>query len=251
MKRYKMIVGYDGTNYNGFAIQPNGITIQGILNESIAKIVQHEVRTLGAGRTDAGVHAKGQCCIFDSDTKIPVYKLGLAINSQLPKDIAVKTIEEVSMDFQPRFGAKRKTYRYQIINSSIRDPFLYKYAMSYPHKLDIELMKKAAYEIVGEHDFACFCSSGSTVKDTVRTIYSIDIKKEEDLITIDICGNGFLYNMVRIIVGTLLRVNEDKITIEDIGKLIESKDRNLAGPTAPPQGLMMMNIVYDDVSIDK
>ena len=246
MKRYKMIVGYDGTNYNGFAIQPNGITIQGILNESIAKIVQHEVRTLGAGRTDAGVHAKGQCCIFDSNTKIPVYRLGLAINSQLPKDIAIKSIEETSMDFQPRFGAKRKTYRYQILNSSMRDPFLYKYTMGYPHKLDIDIMKEATKEMIGEHDFACFCSSGSTVKDTIRTIYSINISKEDDLITIDICGNGFLYNMVRIIVGTLLRVNEGKIQVKDISGLIESKDRNLAGPTAPPQGLTMMNIVYEE-----
>ena len=132
MKRFKMIVAYDGTNYNGFARQPNGITIQETLEEAICKIVQHEVKTLGAGRTDQGVHAKGQCVTFDSQTKIPVEKLAKAINSQLPVDISVKSVEEVSMDFQPRFGAKRKTYRYQILNSQVRDPFLINTACNIP-----------------------------------------------------------------------------------------------------------------------
>ncbi len=244
MKRFKMIVAYDGTHYNGFAKQPMGVTIQGTLNEAIAKIVQHEVYTLGAGRTDRGVHAKGQCCTFDSDTLIPAERLAKAINSRLPEDITVKSVEEVSHTFHPRFGAKRKTYRYQILNAKIRDPFLYKYALLYPYNIDIELMRQAANEIVGTHDFACFCSAGSTVKDTVRTVYSIDIRKEEDLVTLDICGNGFLYNMVRIIVGTLLYVNEGKLAASDIRPIIESTDRTLAGPTAPAHGLTMLNIEY-------
>ena len=207
MKRFKMIVAYDGTNYNGFARQPNGVTIQETLEVAISKIVQHEVKTLGAGRTDQGVHAKGQCVTFDSDTKIPVKKLTKAINSKLPLDISVKSVEEVSMEFQPRFGAKRKTYRYQILNSQVRDPFLYKYSLQYPYKIDVKLIQKAANHMVGEHDFACFCSSGSSVKDTVREIYSIDIRQNGDLISVDICGNGFLYNIVRFIIGSLFRVN--------------------------------------------
>lgn len=245
MKRFKMIVAYDGTNYNGFARQPNGITIQETLEEAISKIVQHEVRTLGAGRTDQGVHAKGQCVTFDSETRVPEEKLAKAINSQLPLDISVKSVEEVSMDFQPRFGAKRKTYRYQILNSQVRDPFLYKYSLQYPYKMDIERMQEAANQMVGEHDFACFCSAGSSVKDTVREIYSIEIKKHEDLITVDICGNGFLYNMVRIIIGTLLHVNEGKLSTGDIIKIINGKDRQKAGPTVPPQGLTMLDIIYE------
>lgn len=245
MKRFKMIVAYDGTNYNGFARQPNGVTIQETLEEAISKIVQHEVRTLGAGRTDQGVHAKGQCVIFDSETKVPAEKLAKAINSQLPLDISVKSVEEVSMDFQPRFGAKRKTYRYQLLNAQVRDPFLYKYSLQYPYKLDIELMQEAANEMVGKHDFACFCSAGSSVKDTVREIYSIQIKKHEELVTVDICGNGFLYNMVRIIIGTLLRVNEGKLSTGDIKKIINGKDRQKAGPTVPPQGLTMLEIIYE------
>ena len=136
MARYKLIVAYDGTNYNGFARQPNGITIVETLEEAVEKIVQHKVYILGAGRTDTGVHAKGQCCIFDSDTKVPVDRLAKAINSKLPMDIAVQSVERVSDDFHPRFGAKRKTYRYQILNSKQRDPFSYTYTLMYPYEVD-------------------------------------------------------------------------------------------------------------------
>ncbi len=245
MARYKLIVAYDGTNYNGFARQPNGTTIVETLEEAVEKIVQHKVYILGAGRTDTGVHAKGQCCIFDSDTKIPVERLAKAINSKLPMDIAVQSVEQVNEDFHPRFGAKRKTYRYQILNSKQRDPFAYKYALMYPYEVDLEKMKAAAEKMVGTHDFKCFCAAKTDVKDTVRTIYDIHIYQQEDLITVDICGNGFLYNMVRIIIGTLIKVNEGKLSPSDITKIIESKDRNLAGPTAPPQGLTMLKIIYE------
>ena len=148
MKRFKLIVAYDGTNYNGFAKQPNGTTIQGILEAAIAKIVQHEVRILGAGRTDSGVHAYAQCCVFDSETNIPVDRLEKAINSQLPPDISIKSVEEVSEAFHPRFGAKRKTYRYQILNSKIRDPFLYKYAFLYPYEMNVECMQADRKSVV-------------------------------------------------------------------------------------------------------
>lgn len=245
MARYKLIVAYDGTNYNGFARQPNGTTIVETLEEAVEKIVQHKVYILGAGRTDTGVHAKGQCCIFDSDTKVPVERLAKAINSKLPMDIAVQSVEKVSDDFHPRFGAKRKTYRYQILNSKQRDPFSYKYALMYPYEVNLEKMKAAAEKMVGTHDFKCFCAAKTDVKDTIRTIYDIQIYQQDDLISVDICGNGFLYNMVRIIIGTLLKVNEGKLTVDDITRIIESKDRNLAGPTAPPQGLTMLKIIYE------
>lgn len=244
MPRFKLIVAYDGTNYNGFARQPNAVTIQGTLEAAISTIVGKETLILGAGRTDRGVHAKGQCCVFDAETKVPVERMARAINSQLPADIAVQSVEIVDQDFHPRFGAKRKTYRYQILNTKLRDPFLYKYAWLYPYNINVDIMREAAAHMIGEHDFACFCAAGSTVKDTVRSIYSINIKEENGLITVDICGNGFLYNMVRIIVGTLIHVNEGKLSTGDIPKIIESKDRRLAGPTAPPQGLTMLDIIY-------
>lgn len=244
MARFKLIVAYDGTNYNGFAKQPNGITIQETLEKAIEGIVQKPVHIIGAGRTDTGVHAKGQCCVFDADTKVPVEKLATAINSKLPKDIAVRLVEIVEDDFHPRYGAKRKTYRYQILNAKTRDPFLYKYAYFYPYKLDIERMKEAAGHMIGEHDFACFCSAHSGVKTTTRIIYDINIQKQGDLITVDICGNGFLYNMVRIIIGTLLQVGSHKLSTGYVKTIIESKNRDLAGPTAPPEGLTMMHIIY-------
>ena len=245
MKRFKMIVAYDGTNYHGFAKQNEAITVQGTLEKAIQKITQEEVVSLGAGRTDAGVHAKGQCVTFDSLTKIPAERLLKAINSQLPPDIVVQSVEEVDESFHPRFGAKRKTYRYQIWCGKLPDPFTYRYALHYPYPLNETLMQEAAYSMVGEHDFACFCASGSQVKDTVRKIYSIDVKREGDMISIDICGNGFLYNRVRIIVGTLLYVNEGNLSTAEISEIIISKDRKKAGPTVPPQGLTMLSIVYE------
>lgn len=245
MKRYKMIVAYDGTNYNGFARQPEVTTIQGMLEKAISKITQEEVLTLGAGRTDRGVHAMGQCVTFDSETKIPVFKLARAINSQLPPDIVVQSVEEVDSSFHPRFGAKRKTYRYKLLNTPVPDPFNYRYALHYPYPLDVEKMQEAANHMVGEHDFACFCASGSTVKDTVREIYSIEVKREGNLVWVDVCGNGFLYNMVRIIIGTLLYANEGKLSTAEISEIIQGKDRKKAGPTVPPQGLTMLDIIYE------
>ncbi len=244
--RFKLIVAYDGTDYHGFAKQDNALTIQEVLEKAIASVIGQDVRVIGAGRTDTGVHAKGQCCVFDAQTGIPVYSLIKAINSKLPKDITVKDIAIVPDDFQPRYAAKHKTYRYQILNSKIRDPFIYKYAYFYPYDLDITLMQEAAAYIVGEHDFKCFCSAGSSVVSTVRTVYELKITKQGDLITIDICGNGFLYNMVRIIVGTLLKVGTNKLPVEQMQNILVSKDRGLAGPTAPPQGLTMLEISYNE-----
>lgn len=245
MKRFKMIVAYDGTNYHGFARQNEAVTIQSTLEKAIKRITQEDVLTLGAGRTDAGVHARGQCVVFDSETKIPPERLLKAINSQLPPDIVVQSVEEVDPSFHPRFGAKRKTYRYEIWCGKLPDPFTYRYALHYPYKVNVEKMQEAANHMIGEHDFACFCAVGSQVKDTVRKIYSIDIKREGDRVFVDVCGNGFLYNMVRIIIGTLLYVNEGKISPDKISDIIRGKDRKSAGPTVPPQGLTMLSIIYE------
>lgn len=246
MKTYKIIVAYDGTCYHGFAKQNNAITIQETLETAIEKIIRQPIQIIGAGRTDTGVHAKRQCCIFEADTCISTKKLLFAINSKLPKDIVIKELEEAEPSFHPRFAAKRKTYRYQILNSKISDPFLFPYVYLFGFTLDIEAMKEASRYMIGEHDFKCFCSAGSTVQSTVRIIYDIHIKKKNDLIIVDICGNGFLYNMVRIIIGTLLQVGQGRLKPQEIQQIIKSKDRTLAGPTAPPQGLIMLEINYKD-----
>lgn len=244
MKRLKFIVAYDGTNYHGFARQPNAVTIQEKIEQAIYEITKQNIEVIGSGRTDTGVHAKGQCCIIDIETGIPAEKFGNALNSKLPKDIIVRDVEEVSQDFHPRYCVKKKTYRYQILTSRENDPFLRNYVHFYPRKLDVEQMRKAATYIVGTHDFKCFCSAGAGTKTTERTVYSLEIKQVEDLIQIDITGSGFLYNMVRIIAGTLIEVGRGRIKAEEMENIIKSKDRFLAGPTAPPTGLMMYGIEY-------
>ncbi|MDF2593957.1 MAG: truA [Clostridia bacterium] len=246
MPRFKLIVAYDGTNYHGFVRQKNAITVQQVLEEAITAIVRQPVQIEGSGRTDAGVHAKGQCCIFDADTSIPVTKLIRGINSKLPRDIVIKKIEIAADDFHPRFDTKNKTYRYQILNSETNDPFICKYAYFYPCPLDIERMQEAADYIIGEHDFKCFCSAHTTVLSTVRTIYDLKVIKKDELIHIDVCGNGFLYNMVRIIAGTLIQVGSNRLSPDQITAIIKSKDRRLAGPTAPPEGLTMLKIKYEE-----
>lgn len=246
MRRIKFIVAYDGTNYHGFAKQNNALTIQEVLERAIFAITREQVEVIGAGRTDTGVHARGQCCIVDTYTQITTYKLIKAINSKLPKDIVIKEMEDVAEDFHPRYRAKQKTYRYQILNSNTLDPFMYKYAYFYPYTLDIDQMIKGAHHIVGTHDFKCFCAAGSSVKTTTRTVYHIAIRKVDDLIQIDICGDGFLYNMVRIIAGTLIEIGRGKLAPEEMQNILSSLDRDKAGPTAPPQGLTMLNIEYGD-----
>lgn len=246
MKRIQLIVAYDGTKYHGFARQKNAVTIQEVVEREIFALTKQQVELVGSGRTDAGVHAKGQCCIIDIDTPIPVERLAKALNGRLPSDIVIKEAVEVKADFHPRYMAKKKTYRYQILTSLVNDPFIGKYCYFYPYTLDIERMKKGASLIEGTHDFKCFCSTGTSVKGTVRTVYSVDLVKTDDMITIDICGNGFLYNMVRIIAGTLIEIGRGRFETEIINKIIESQDRGLAGPTAPPEGLTLVEVFYEN-----
>ncbi|MGL4363139.1 MAG: tRNA pseudouridine(38-40) synthase TruA [Cellulosilyticaceae bacterium] len=246
--RIQFIVAYDGTNYHGFAKQVNALTIQEVIETAIFNLTKQNVVIIASGRTDTGVHAKAQCCVADLTTSIPITRLAKALNSWLPNDIVIKEAKYVDDNFHPRYMAKKKTYRYQLLTAETSDPFIGKYCYFYPYKLDVDRMVEAAKYIEGTHDFKCFCASGSSVKGTVRTIYSLIISKKDDCIQIDVCGNGFLYNMVRIIVGTLVEVGRGRFDPEYMRQIIKSTDRQLAGATAPAEGLMLLGIVYEEDS---
>ena len=245
MKRVKLTIAYDGTNYCGWQIQPNGITIEEVLNKALSKMLGEEIVIIGASRTDSGVHAMGNVAVFDTDTTIPAEKIAVALNQRLPDDIVITKSEEVPPDFHPRYCDCSKTYEYHIINTRIPIPTkrLTNYFVSYV--LDIEKMRQAASYLVGEHDFVSFCNVRTDVENTVRTITALDILTNGDEITIRITGNGFLYNMVRIIVGTLIRVGRGFYEPEKVKEILEVKDRKAAGVTAPAHGLMLVEIKYE------
>lgn len=243
MRNIKITIQYNGKNYCGWQKQNNSPGIQGTIEKAIFDITREEVKITGSGRTDAGVHALGQVANFKINSQIPVDRIPNALNAKLPKDISIVKAEEVDEDFHSRYSAKKKTYRYQIYNSLYRSPI---YAdISYPVKydLDIDKMKKEAKSLIGTYDFKGFMSSGSSVIDTVRTIYNIEVSKSEDLIIIEIEGNGFLYNMVRIIAGTLVDIGRGRIA-EKMSTIIESKSRSMAGHTAPAHGLFLKKVDY-------
>ena len=244
--RVKLVVAYDGTAYCGWQIQPNGITVQQVLNETLSQFFHQEIAVVGASRTDSGVHALCNVCAFDVDTRMPADKISYALNQFLPDDISVVASEEVDKDFHPRFQKGKKTYEYKILNSPFPNPVERLYSLFYHRPLDVERMKKAAAYLVGEHDFTSFSSIHAQTNTFVRRVYCCDVEKDErDMITIHIEGNGFLYNMVRIIAGTLIEVGNGRIEPEAIKDILEAKDRSKAGPTAPPEGLMLMDIQYD------
>ena len=245
MKRIKLTIAYDGTNYCGWQIQPNGITIEEILNKALSKMTGEEILVIGASRTDSGVHAMGNVAVFDTETTIPVEKIAGALNQRLPEDIVITKSEEVPLDFHPRYCNCSKTYEYHIINTRIPIPTkrLTNYFVSYV--LDIDKMRQAASYLVGEHDFVSFCNVRTDVENTVRTITALDILTNGNEITIRITGNGFLYNMVRIIVGTLVRVGRGFYEPEKVKEILEAKDRKAAGVTAPAHGLMLVEIKYE------
>lgn len=246
MKRVRLIISYDGTNYCGWQVQINGITVEEIINRELSSLLGEEIAVIGASRTDSGVHAIGNVAVFDTETRIPAEKISFALNQRLPDDIRIQKSEEVAADFHPRYCDSTKTYEYKILNRKFPDPLnrLYTYFVYMP--LDVEKMKIAAEYLVGEHDFASFCSAGSQVKTTTRTVYALDITKERDMINIRISGNGFLYNMVRIIVGTLLKVGLGVYPPEHVGEILEAKDRYQAGPKAPARGLTLVGIEYKE-----
>ena len=246
MKRIRLKVAYDGTNYCGWQVQPNEVTVEGVLNKTLSELLDEEIEVVGASRTDSGVHAEGNYCIFDSDTKIPAEKIAYALNQRLPEDISIVKSEEVDSDWHPRYQESVKTYEYRIVNREMPDPVRRLYTYFTYSKLDVSAMQKAAKYLVGEHDFASFCSAGSQVDSTVRAVLSLDVTQNGDEIVVTITGNGFLYNMVRIIVGTLLEVGEGKLTPEDMKGILEAKDREKAGKTAVARGLKLVEIKYEN-----
>ena len=244
MKNFLCIMAYDGSLFHGFQSQPDGNTVQDVVEKALSELTGENIKITGCGRTDAGVHALNYCFNFKSNTTIPADSLPLALNSHLPDTISVKSAKITHDDFHSGFSAIKKIYTYKILNSRIRNPFMREYSWFFPAALDIERMREAASYIVGEHDFKAFMAQGGNVKTTVRTVYFIDIKKEDDIITIDVCGNGFLYNMVRIIAGTLVAVGVGRISPYDIAGIIESKNRENAGSTAPACGLYLSEVFY-------
>lgn len=240
----KLTIKYDGTNYHGWQVQPNGITVQEVLEKALSEMAKTKISVTGCSRTDAGVHARMHVSNFKMDTSIPVKKLPLVLNQKLPEDIRAVECEEVGEDFNARFNTKEKTYRYRILNAEHNDPFLTRYVWHYPIKLDIEKMKEAAGYMVGKKDFTAFMASGSSAKTTVRNLKRVDVSKEGNLITITATADGFLYNMVRIIVGTLVYVGNGKLGADEVDRILKTKDRRLGGVTAPPQGLILEEVVY-------
>ena len=247
--RVKLTVAYDGTNYVGWQSQVNGIAIQDVLNHALSDLFEKEVKTIGASRTDTGVHAEGNVAVFDIETRIEASKIAFALNARLPEDIRIVDSVKVPDDFHPRFQKTVKTYEYHILNRKFPDPLKRLYAMHYYYPLDAGKMNEAAAFLVGEHDFASFCASGFSGKTTVRTIFSAEVTREEDLIIFRITGNGFLYNMVRIISGTLLQVGAGQMMPEQMKTIIDARDRSAAGPTAIARGLVLKKIEYPDAGM--
>ena len=246
MKRVKIIVAYDGTNYCGWQVQPNGITIESVLNHHLSELLGEEIHVIGASRTDSGVHADGNVAVFDTSARMPAERISYALNTRLPQDIRILDSCEVPSDFHPRFQSTVKTYEYRICSRKFPDPCSRLYSLFYYWELDVEQMKKAAAYLVGEHDFTSFCTKKEEVTNCVRTIYSLDIEKNGDQIVLRIRGNGFLYNMVRIITGTLLRVGGGLIKPEQIPEILAAQDRSAAAETAPAHGLKLVKIEYPD-----
>jgi len=244
MKNIKIVIEYDGTRYCGWQRQKNGVSIQETIEKAIEKVTGEKTEIIGSSRTDAGVHAKGQVANFLTSSTVPPEKICYAINSFLPDDIVILSSQEVPIDFHSRYNSKGKRYSYTILNRKIPSALLKNYSAHIPYELDIEDMIRASKYFLGEHDFSAFKSTGSSVKGNVRTIKRLDLIKDEDIIKMFIEANGFLYNMVRIIAGTLIEVGKGRIKPDDIPFIIDSKDRKKAGPTAPAQGLCLEKVYY-------
>ena len=245
MKRFKLTVAYDGTAYCGYQYQPELPTIEGCVNDALSELLKENIVTIGASRTDAGVHSYGNVAVFDSNTTIPAEKLAPALNTKLPDSIRIMESREVPIDFHPRRNVIDKTYEYHINTATIPFPTDRKYIHNVKHDLNIENMKEAAKFIEGRHDFTSFCSTKTDKEDKIRTVFQIDVKEFlRNGIVIRVRGDGFLYNMVRIIAGTLVKAGEGKIKPEDIPVIIERKDRGHLGTTLPAKGLFLMGIRY-------
>ena len=246
MKRVMLEVAYDGTGYCGWQVQPNGITVQEVLNTHLSELLKEEIVTIGASRTDAGVHALGNVAVFDTNARIPGEKISYALNQRLPEDIRIQMSKEVEPDFHPRYRNSRKTYEYRILNRRFQVPTERFYSHFTYIPLDENKMQEAGNYLLGEHDFKSFCGTGAQVKTTVRTIYDLTVERRGEMITIRVTGSGFLYNMVRIIAGTLMEAGSGAYPPEKIKEIIREKNRTAAGPTAPAKGLTLIKIDYDE-----
>ena len=251
-RRILLITAYDGTNYCGWQVQKNGETIEGVLNRELSRLFGAEIAVIGASRTDSGVHALGNVAVFDTEARMPADKVAYALNSRLPGDIRIQRSLEVPPDFHPRKTACVKTYEYRILNREFELPSERLNSYFFRRELDVERMKAACPYFLGEHDFKSFCSIHTQAETTVRTIYSLEVLEEElpDLggrrIRIRVTGNGFLYNMVRILAGTLIQVGLGVYAPEDMEPMLMACDRQAAGPTAPAQGLTLIGMKYPE-----
>lgn len=244
MKNIQLIISYRGTNYCGWQVQPNGMTIQEVIVNGIRELTGETVNLIGSGRTDAGVHALGQSANFFTDSSIPPESFYRALNTRLPLDIRIVSSQECDPDFHSRYHAKGKSYIYKIFENPVASPFYSDLAFHVSRSLDWMAMKEAAAHFIGEHDFITFMASGSSIKTTIRTIEEISFEENGALREITFRGNGFLYNMVRIMVGTLYEVGYHRLKPQDMAKIIESRDRSRAGVTAPAQGLYLKEVYY-------
>ena len=242
---------YDGSHYRGWQRQNSSPTIQGVLEKALTKLLKQEITIDGSGRTDAGVHALDQCVTFKAHLIMPVENLKFALNKILPIDIYVNEVQIVPNDFHARYSAVGKTYAYKVYTDYERNPFLDRYHFHFPHKLDSESMKSAMAHFIGTYDYSTYMASGSSTKNTTRTIYRFDLDETDESYVFTITGNGFLYNMVRIIVGTVLHVGVGKIAPDQILDIIESKDRNRAKFTPPGNGLYLKNVYYDAQTLNE
>ena len=245
MRNIALRLKYDGSRYHGWQVQKEDITVARTLEDALEKVCGHSVKVTGCGRTDAGVHALRYCANFRTDCRIPVDRLPLAVNSRLPADIAVCDAVEAEDDFNSISSCIKKEYIYKILNSNIRDPFLADRVCFYPQRLDMSLMSAAAKAFEGTHDFRAVRSVGTETKTTVRTVYHCRAEKVGDIITVSVCANGFLYNMCRAMVGTMVYASYGKLLPEEIPELLALGDRRLTGPTMPPQGLYLNRVWYD------
>lgn len=244
--RVKLTISYDGTNYCGWQVQPNGVSVQGVLKEALYNLTGKEINLTGSGRTDAGVHAEGQVAHFDvQDCTLPADRFYLALNTLLPPDIRVTDSQLVADDFDACRKAKQKTYKYSLYKSDVELPLKERYAIRVDRGLDVEKLRVATKLFLGEHDFKSYCASGSSIKTTVRTIYDFTVVQQNDDVVFTVTGNGFLYNMVRIMVGAVISFAKGKITKEDIIRSLKGEQRNRNIRTMPAKALTLVKVEYN------
>ena len=244
MRNIKLTIEYDGTAYAGWQVQPNGLAVQEVVEQALARLLGEPTRLRSSGRTDAGVHARGMVACFNTEKRLPLRAFREGLNSQLPSDVAVRDACEVPLSFNPRFDAQAKHYRYTILLDDLRSPLARHTAWRLSGGLDLKAMRAACALFIGEHDFAAFRASNCAAKTTVRRINSLELVQEGRFLHLDVNGSGFLKNMVRIIAGTLVEVGQGRRTPQEVARLLKEGDRQLAGKTAPPQGLCLMQVFY-------